>query len=95
MNSDTHATVDVRRLAPRERHPIVFSTFDGLKVGGVMELVNDHDPQPLFFQFQSRLPGGFTWTYQEAGPTTWRVKIRRLTGAAASEDGCRGGCACG
>lgn len=96
MDTATNATVDVRRIAPGERHPLIFSTFDGLKVGAAMELVNDHDPKPVYFQFQSRLPGGFSWTYLEAGPATWRVRIRRLTGAPTGENGCCGSsCSCG
>lgn len=71
-------TVDVRSIAPRERHPAVFSTFDRLSAGQAMELVSDHDPRPLYFQFQAQSPGRFSWDYLEAGPETWRVSIAKL-----------------
>ena len=29
----TTATLDVRRIAPRERHPLIFATFRGLAKG--------------------------------------------------------------
>ena len=91
-------TVDVRTIPPRERHPLIFSTFRGLANGQAMELVNDHDPRPLYYQFQAELPGGFSWDYLEAGPHTWRVSITRLPGAQASQASagtCCGGCCSG
>ena len=41
-------------------------------------LVNDHDPKPLFYQFQAERAGQFEWNYLESGPTVWRVEIRKL-----------------
>lgn len=87
------AIVDVRQIAPRERHPLIFSTFRALSAGQAMELVNDHDPRPLFHQFQAELPGGFSWDYLETGPDTWRVRITRIAAAQASGS-CCGGCGC-
>ena len=85
------ATVDVRNIAPRERHPLIFSTFRSLAAGQAMELVNDHDPKPLHYQFQAEMPGRFQWDYLEAGPDTWRVSIGKL--APAHSDGtCCGSC---
>lgn len=87
----TSATVDVRRIAPRERHPLIFSTFRGLATGQAMELVNDHSPNPLYHQFQAEMPGRFSWDYLESGPDTWRVSITRL--APSHADGqCCGSC---
>jgi len=79
------ATVDVRSIAPRERHPLIFSTFRGLAIGQAMELVNDHDPKPLYYQFQAEMPGKFGWDSLEAGPDTWRVSITRLVPHADGE----------
>ncbi|MEK7789032.1 MAG: DUF2249 domain-containing protein, partial [Planctomycetota bacterium] len=39
--------LDVRNIVPRERHPKIFNTFDNLKKGEMMVLINDHDPKPL------------------------------------------------
>jgi uncharacterized protein (DUF2249 family) len=68
-------TVDVRPIVPRERHPMIFSTFDGLPAGAAMELVNDHDPKPVFVQFMAERHGQFSWDVLEQGPDTWRVRI--------------------
>ncbi len=69
------AIVDVREIAPRDRHPLIFDTFDGLSVGQAMILVNDHDPKPLYYQFLHERAGQFDWTYLQEGPDEWRVRI--------------------
>lgn len=72
-------TLDVRQIAPRERHPLIFETFDGLEPGAAFELVNDHDPKPLYYQFQAERPGQVAWEYLERGPERWRVRIARAS----------------
>ena len=67
--------VDVRTIPPRERHPLLFQTFDQLEPGQSFELVNDHDPKPLYYQFQVERAGTVEWEYLEQGPSTWRVRI--------------------
>jgi uncharacterized protein (DUF2249 family) len=86
------ATVDVRTIAPRERHPLIFSTFRKLASGQVMELVNDHDPRPLYYQLQAEMPGTFAWAYLEQGPQTWRVAITRNDASVAPSEKCCGSC---
>jgi uncharacterized protein (DUF2249 family) len=93
MALTTYGTkIDVREIAPRERHPLIFNTFRSLGVGETMEIINDHDPKPLFYQFQAELPGRFSWDYLQNGPDTWRVRIAKLGGGQGG-GGC--GCACG
>jgi uncharacterized protein (DUF2249 family) len=70
--------VDVRTIAQRERHPLIFTTFDGLRPDEALLLVNDHDPKPLYHQFTLERQGQFTWEYLERGPQTWRVRIGKL-----------------
>jgi len=84
-------TIDVRRIAPHDRHSVIFAAFNLLGSGEAMELVNDHDPKPLHAQFTSDLPGKFSWVYLEQGPATWRVAITRLA-SGHSNGGCCGGC---
>ena len=69
------AIVDVREIAPRDRHPLIFDTFDGLSAGQAMILVNDHDPKPLYYQFLHERADQFDWTYLQEGPDEWRVRI--------------------
>jgi len=91
MSTAFSTTVDVRTIAPRERHPLIFTTFRNLPAGGSMQLVNDHDPKPLYYQFEAEMPGTFGWDYLESGPDTWRVAITRLA-QAPKERGCCGSC---
>lgn len=74
--------LDVRGVDPPERHPRIFGTFTKLAPGESFVLVNDHDPKPLFYQFQAELTGQFSWDYLEQGPTTWRVRIGRPRSSA-------------
>ncbi|HEX6816496.1 MAG TPA: DUF2249 domain-containing protein [Gemmatimonadaceae bacterium] len=69
--------LDVRVIPPRDKHPAIFRTFDGLDRGQSMLLVNDHDPLPLRYQLVAERPNSFTWTYEEQGPEVWRVRIDR------------------
>lgn len=69
--------IDVREIVPRERHPLIFRTFDDLSTGESFELINDHDPKPLYYQFQAERPGQLGWEYLEQGPETWRVRISK------------------
>lgn len=92
MALTTYGTrIDVRSLAPRERHPLIFNTFRSLGSGESMELINDHDPRPLYDQFQGEKPGLVAWDYLENGPETWRVRITKLAGAHAGGQ-CCGSC---
>lgn len=85
--------IDLREIPHRHRHPLVFNTFRMLESGQTMELLSDHDPEPLFHQFQERSPGGFGWDYLDKGPDVWRVRIMRIRAASAQECGC--GCCAG
>jgi uncharacterized protein (DUF2249 family) len=70
--------LDVRPETPRRRHEIIFDEFAKLKPGNAYILVNDHDPKPLWYQFDAEHAGEFTWDSIEAGPEVWRVRIGRV-----------------
>jgi len=71
------ATLDVRPLPPREKHLRIHRTFAGLQPGTAMLLINDHDPKPLYYEFQAERSGQFEWTYVERGPEVWQVRIAK------------------
>lgn len=81
--------LDVRHLAPAQRHETIFAEYHALTPGSGYVLVNDHDPKPLRYQFEAEHPGEFTWDAIDSGPEVWRVSISRqfpdTTGSA--EDG--------
>jgi uncharacterized protein (DUF2249 family) len=72
---DFAAVVIAPNYPPREKHPVIFSTFDSLKSGEFMQLINDHDPKPLHYQFMVERADQFTWEYLEQGPDVWKVAI--------------------
>lgn len=74
--SERH-TIDVREIVPKERHPLLFKTFDDLAAGESFELINDHDPKPLYYQFMAERPGELGWEYLEEGPDVWRVVLTK------------------
>ena len=78
MSQSQTPVVDVRPIPPAQRHPLIFGTFENMEVGQHFELVNDHDPKPLFYQFQAEYTGLFEWEYLERGPETWRVSIKKV-----------------
>jgi uncharacterized protein (DUF2249 family) len=91
--------LDVSRVPPPQRHPMIFGAFDALVPGEAFEIVNDHDPVPLYFQFDKTRPGQFGWQYLECGPSRWHVRIKRVAAGVANgtSSGCGGGgggCAC-
>ncbi|MBS4209408.1 DUF2249 domain-containing protein [Bacillus sp. FJAT-50079] len=72
------ATVKVTEYPPHLKHKVIFETFKQLHSSESMLIVNDHDPVPLRFQFESMYEGKFNWEYIEQGPTTFQVKIDKL-----------------
>ena len=92
------AAIDLRTIAPRERHALVFARFDALQAGQTLQLVNDHDPLPLRFQLDDRAFGQFEWAALESGPDVWRVQITRVgikSAPMANDSCCSGGACCG
>ena len=91
MALTTYGTkIDLRPLALRERHSLIFNTFRSLGSGEAVELINDHDPKPLLDQFRTELPGRFAWDDMQSGPDVWRVRIVKL--AAHGDGRCCGSC---
>lgn len=92
----TEKQIDLRDVLPMDRHRTVFRTFDELTTGKSFTLVVDHDPKPLFYQFESQRPGVFSWNYSEQGPKVWKVRIEKTKEFGGSsnekEEGCCGIC---
>ena len=84
--------IDVRAIAPHERHAQLFDRFDGLLPGEAFVIVNDHNPVPLRRQLEGRSPGEVQWTCLQDGPALWRVQIGKQ---AASKHGVEGSCCSG
>lgn len=70
--------LDVRSLAPAQRHQSIFASYHALAAGTGFILVNDHDPKPLRYQFEAEHADEFAWDSIEAGPQVWRVRIAKV-----------------
>ncbi|MEJ7626884.1 MAG: iron-sulfur cluster repair di-iron protein [Ferruginibacter sp.] len=67
--------LNVTILEPNLKHPTIISMFNALKAGESMQIINDHDPKPLYYQMKAERGNIFTWTYNEKGPQHWIVTI--------------------
>jgi regulator of cell morphogenesis and NO signaling len=68
--------LNVTLIEPRLKHPTIFKHFDELNPGQSFQILNDHDPKPLYYQMLGERGNVFTWEYLEKGPW-WRVQIRK------------------
>jgi uncharacterized protein (DUF2249 family) len=73
----TDPVLDVRAEPHARRHTLILGSYGELSPGDGFVLVNDHDPKPLYYQFEAQYKGEFTWDYLEEGPQVWRVRIGR------------------
>jgi len=70
-------TLDLRPLPPVERHKMIFQKWEALQPGEALRIINDHDPKPLYYQFEAEEKGKFEWQYEQQGPVDWIFNIKR------------------
>ena len=78
--------LDVRNLPPAQRHEKIFEEYSGLQRGEMFVLVNDHDPKPLYHQFEAEAGDEFYWEYQQKEPGEFRVNIGKADDGSSPED---------
>lgn len=78
--SEYAGKVDIRVIMPhQEKYRTVYKTFKSLNIGEKMELLNDHDFNPIFtYKFPDDFPGQYEWHYLEQGPEVWRVEVKKI-----------------
>jgi uncharacterized protein (DUF2249 family) len=69
--------LDVRDLPPAQRHEQIFDAYDELETGTGFVLVNDHDPKPLYHQFEAEAGPAFRWEYRKRDAGEFRVLIAK------------------
>lgn len=75
--SDEVFVLNVTLLEPRLKHPTIFKHFDALQAGAAFQILNDHDPKPLYYQLIAERGATFTWHYLQKGPNWWQVQIAK------------------
>jgi len=78
--------LDVRDRPPAERHERIYDAYADLERGEGFVLVNDHDPKPLYHQFEAEAGPEFYWEYRAKDPGEFRVLIGK-TDATATNGG--------
>lgn len=70
-------SLDVRTLPQNERSTRIFKTFDELYVGEILELINNHNPVSLQYEFMNGRKGRFEWKWKEKGTIEWIAMIKK------------------
>lgn len=72
-------TIDVRGWPPVERHPAIFEKFNALKPGETLTLINDHNPEPLFYQMKATRSDfdAEAYTVREEAPDKWVATLKK------------------
>jgi uncharacterized protein (DUF2249 family) len=80
--SDAELTVtkefDVRMLPPAQRHERIYDAYDELAMGEAFIFVNDHDPKPLYHQFEAESGPEFHWEYRQRDHGEFKVLIGKV-----------------
>jgi uncharacterized protein (DUF2249 family) len=65
--------LDLRDVPPAERHPKIHDAFEDLDPGEALTIVNDHEPTPLYYEFEAEVPAFDAEGYavEERGPQTY------------------------
>jgi uncharacterized protein (DUF2249 family) len=70
--------LDVRTLAPAEKHPRIFGAIAALAPGASLYLLNDHAPVMLASRLEELGPGRYRLEMLENGPPVWRFRVLRV-----------------
>jgi len=70
-------TLDLRDVPPAERHPKVHDAFESISSGETLELVNDHEPKPLFYELRAEVDDFDADGYEveQRGPTEYVARL--------------------
>jgi len=79
--------LDVRDRPPAQRHEAIFEAYDDLDDGEGFVLVNDHDPKPLYHQFEAEAGPEFRWEYRAKEPGEFRVLVGKAEDPSAESSG--------
>ena len=70
-------SLDVREFSCIRRHDRIYGAFDDVDLGNSFVLINDHAPNPIYYQLLHERPVQFDWEYFKHDSQVWRVAMRR------------------
>jgi len=73
-------TLDLREVPPPERHPKIHDAFEELDSGEALELVNDHEPKPLFYEMQAEVEtfDADAYEVEQRGPSEFVATLPKV-----------------
>lgn len=75
---DIKARINIVDYQPKDRYTTVSSTFEALRSGEKMELINDHDIRPLLeYKLSQDYPDQYDWKYILQGPEAWSAVVTK------------------
>ena len=80
-SQEAEHTLDVRNIPPVDRHSRIHETFEKLEPGETLTIINDHEPKPLFYEFQAEVD-----SFDESGYTVERVESERFVAEFPKRD---------
>lgn len=84
--SERTVQLDLRAIPVFERHPRIFDAWDQMEPGETLQIINDHDPKPLHYQFEGEYPDAYRWEYVKKDPLEWVVNIKKLQYAVSTAE---------
>lgn len=84
-NVNNSQEIDVRVLIPIKRHELLLKMFKDLPLNESFTFINDHDPLPLYYEFQSIHGDVVGWEYLNKGGRDWKVKVTRTENSIGRE----------
>mgnify|MGYP000017513231 CR=1 FL=1 len=69
--------LDLRDVSPPKRHPLIHEAFDEMDSGDTLTIVNDHEPKPLFYEFQAEVEAFDVDGYEveKTGPNEFEAEL--------------------
>jgi len=85
MPEEASTRVDVRMIPPNDRHKTIFHRFDLLAANDAMEIVADHDPEPLRYQLREiHGEDAFEWDYRRKNSGEVRVLLTKTNSSTGN-----------
>jgi CRP-like cAMP-binding protein/uncharacterized protein (DUF2249 family) len=84
-NRPATVTLDARSLQPATKTEQILKAFDGLGIGGILEITSETDPRALRNELIQLRPGAFSWDARNLGGNRWTVRLERIDEHADGE----------
>ena len=69
--------LDLCDMEPPKRHPTIMMAFEEMEEGEILTLVNDHEPEPLYYQMREEVEefDAVGYEAQQEGPEKFVAQL--------------------